>query len=139
MARADIEPIVGEGAHGTITFTRTPRGMYLEIEMSGLSPGEHMFHVHEYGDCDSDDLLSAGPHFSPLSLEVGDADKDHALMYLWHLGYLAADRDGAAKLARIEPFRTFEGTNSILGRSVVVHDIDSGPRIACGIIGAVEP
>lgn len=138
MARADLAPKPGETARGTITFTPTPRGMYMEIEMWGLSPGEHMFHVHEYGTCTGASLADAGPHFSPLSLQLGAADRDPALMHLWHLGFLQADDRGYAKLTRIEPHRTFEGTNSILGRSVVVHDLNMGPRISCGIIGAVK-
>jgi Cu-Zn family superoxide dismutase len=64
------------------------------------------------------------------------------------MGNIEAGANGKAHLEYIDSHMSFEGTNSILGRSVIVHanqdDMktqptgNAGPRIACGVIGLAK-
>jgi superoxide dismutase, Cu-Zn family len=63
---------------GTITIKEGKEGVTLEPKLTGLTPGEHGFHVHEKPSCDVADKdgkpaagQAAGPHFDP------DATKAH--------------------------------------------------------------
>ena len=42
----------------------------------GLTPGEHGFHIHEFGDL-SNGCESAGAHYNPDDVDHGDLDKGH--------------------------------------------------------------
>lgn len=59
--------IVGEGVRGVVHFTQEAEGKETNIkgEISGLSPGQHGFHVHEWGD-NTNGCISAGPHYNPF-------------------------------------------------------------------------
>ena len=56
---------------GEIRAVDTPAGVQFEPDLSGLSPGDHGFHLHEHGDCGpSGDQkhgagLAAGGHWDP--------------------------------------------------------------------------
>jgi Cu-Zn family superoxide dismutase len=36
---------------GTVTFTQGDGYVEIQADVSGLTPGKHGFHVHEFGDC----------------------------------------------------------------------------------------
>jgi Cu-Zn family superoxide dismutase len=69
----------GAGAKaGTVTLRQGKDGVELAIDLSGLTPGEHGFHLHEKGSCDPADKdgkktagQAAGAHWDP------DATKAH--------------------------------------------------------------
>jgi Cu-Zn family superoxide dismutase len=69
----------GVGAKaGTVTIRQGKGGVELVVDLSGLTPGEHGFHMHEKGSCEPADKdgkktagQSAGPHWDP------DATKAH--------------------------------------------------------------
>src|SRR5262249_52533041 len=71
-AIAVLHPTKGSNAHGTVTFTKVADGVKIHAHISGLTPGKHGFHVHEFGDCSSPDAKSAGGHFNPEKLDHGD-------------------------------------------------------------------
>src|SRR5215472_1879620 len=84
----------GHKAHGTIWFT--PEGDEIEIsgEITGLTPGLHAFHVHDFGDCSAPDAMSAGAHFNPDNKPHGDI---HAReRHVGDLGNIKADGTGKA-------------------------------------------
>jgi Cu-Zn family superoxide dismutase len=133
----------GPQVKGTISFTKAPDGIKVEGEITGLTPGKHGFHVHEFGDVTSQDGTSAGGHFNPSSAPHGapDSDKRHA----GDFGNVEADQTGTAKISFVDKQISFEGPTSILGRGLVVHakadDLktqpsgDAGDRVAVGVIG----
>jgi len=115
-------------------------------DITGLTPGKHAFHIHEFGDCSAADAASAGSHFNPMKKQHGapDAAERHA----GDLGNIEADKTGKAHLELKDNMLMFSGENSILGRAVIVHEkVDdwsqptgnAGGRVACGVIGVAKP
>ena len=51
---------------GTVSFTQTKSGMLrIVVEMTGIPAGQHGFHVHEKGACDTaSKFATAGAHYS---------------------------------------------------------------------------
>lgn len=146
-AIAVIHPTEGNQVHGTVTFTKKKGGVHVVAELNGLAPGAHGFHVHAFGDCSANDGTSAGVHFNPTSMPHAGpaAEKRHA----GDLGNITADESGVAKLDVLDSHLRLEGTDSIIGRSVIVHakadDLTSQPsgnagaRVGCGVIGVAQP
>jgi Cu-Zn family superoxide dismutase len=142
-----LHPTEGNDVLGVVHFYDTPEGVRVVAEVQGLTPGEHGFHVHEFGDCSAPDATSAGGHFNPDNTPHG-APTD-ATRHVGDLGNLSADDAGAAQFQWTDSLLAFHGPHSILGRGVIVHagedDYTSqpsgaaGPRVACGVIGIAMP
>src|SRR5262245_48603578 len=64
-AVAQLRPAKDGKVEGTVTFASTPSGLKVTGRITGLTPGTHGFHVHEFGDCSAADFASAGGHFNP--------------------------------------------------------------------------
>src|SRR5437764_11602144 len=64
-AIAVLHPTAGSKVSGTVTFTEVADGVQVQAEITGLTPGNHGFHIHEFGDCSAPDATSAGAHFNP--------------------------------------------------------------------------
>lgn len=57
---------------GSVTLAQGREGLTIVGEISGMTPGEHGFHVHETGDCDgTSGFESAGGHFNPTDHQHG--------------------------------------------------------------------
>jgi Cu-Zn family superoxide dismutase len=131
---------------GTITFTVTGTKMHVYGEISGLTPGEHGFHVHEYGVWNEDGMATGG-HFNPTG--EAHAGHDSPRRHVGDMGNVKADENGVAKVDLEDELMSFEGANSILGRGLVVHEKaddlktapsgNAGGRLAVGIIGVAKP
>src|SRR5439155_9765974 len=96
-AIAVLHPIGGGSkVSGTVTFTEVADGVQVHAEIAGLAPGNHGFHVHEFGDCTAADGSSAGGHFNPTNQPHAGPDAD--ARHVGDMGNIEADASGAAKL-----------------------------------------
>jgi Cu/Zn superoxide dismutase len=146
-AVAVLHPTAGNKVSGTVTFTEVADGVQVRAEISGLIPGNHGFHVHEFGDCSAADAASAGAHFNPT--HKPHAGPDAAERHEGDMGNVQADASGKAKLEYVDhQISLTNDQRSVIGRSVVVHakadDLksqpagDSGARVACSVIGRAK-
>jgi hypothetical protein len=71
MAVCEVHPLGDSDVKGTVTFTEVQDGVRVHAELTGLKPGEHGFHVHQYGDCTAADGKCAGGHFNPTGAPHG--------------------------------------------------------------------
>lgn len=143
-ASAKIGPTTHGNVEGTITFSAGDDGpgMRIGVELEGLEPGLHGFHVHETGDCSADDASSAGGHFDPYGHDHGSPDS--AEKHVGDLGNLEADADGRVATNLTVRGLAFSGPASILQKAIVIHrgqdDLasqpagDAGIRVGCGVI-----
>ena len=142
-AVATVLPLGAGTARGTVRFTQLDHGVEIKAEITGLTPGAHGFHIHEYGDCSAADGSSAGGHFNPEGKAHGGPgmEMSHAGDY----GNMTADASGHAALTLVSRRITLDqGPTGALGRSVIVHEKtddlasqpagNAGPRIGCGVI-----
>jgi len=145
-ATAVMNPTEGSKVQGVAHFAKDGEGVRITVNIEGLSPGPHGFHIHEFGDCTSPDASSAGGHFNPTGMPHGGPNAE--MHHVGDLGNLVADSNGLAKLEVTNNVLSFEGLNSVIGRSVIVHaqadDLKtqpagaSGARVACGVIGIAK-
>ena len=142
-----IIPLGKSKVHGTVYFTQKGDTVHVKGKISGLTPGKHGFHVHEFGDLsDMQKGLSTGGHFNPEGLPHGGrkADKRH----VGDLGNVTADDKGVATLDFTDKLISLHGKHSILGRGLIVHEKeddemtqptgDAGGRVGGGVIGAAN-
>jgi len=130
---------------GAATFTVTPSGVLISLDLTAVPPGEHGFHVHTIGKCEPPDFKSAGPHFNPDQTKHGfmTPEGPHA----GDLPNLHVPADGKLQVEVLEPNVTLSGEAPLLdadGSALVIHagadDYktdpagNSGNRIACGVI-----
>jgi superoxide dismutase, Cu-Zn family len=146
-AIAVLHPTAGNSVAGVVTFTKSGEEVKVVADISGLAPGKHGFHIHEFGDCSSSDGNSAGGHFNPMHKAHGapDASDRHA----GDLGNIEAEASGKAHLEWSDRVIKLSGSDSIVGHAVIVHDkVDdlktqptgnAGDRLACGVIGVAKP
>lgn len=136
----------GDGSpSGTLTFNQGDSGtVTIHASIENAPPGEHGLHIHEVGDCSSEDFKSAGGHFNPG--DVPHAGPMDAERHGGDLGNITIGEDGTGHLELTSDIITLaEGEpNSVIGRGVILHakadDLVSQPtgaaggRIACGVI-----
>uniref|UniRef100_A0A6B0UYH1 Superoxide dismutase [Cu-Zn] n=1 Tax=Ixodes ricinus TaxID=34613 RepID=A0A6B0UYH1_IXORI len=104
---------------GFVRFVQTSNwSVEVTVNVTGLPPGSHGFHVHRFGDI-TKGCASAGGHFNPLSMYHGGPDS--VVRHVGDLGNIVADSDGVVVLCRNYYNLTLHGTHSILGRSIVIH------------------
>ena len=143
-ASARLESRSNSHVTGTAFFSQKDGEVQLVLELTGLTPGEHAFHIHEKGDCSAEDASSAGGHWNPTAENHGKWGT-----HPFHRGDVAnltADASGKASLTFSTSLWSIGGdpTRDIVGHAIVVHakkdDFttqptgDAGGRIACGVI-----
>jgi Cu-Zn family superoxide dismutase len=137
-----LAPTEGSTVRGTVSFTDTGDGIKVVADLTGLTPGLHGFHIHEFGDCSAPDGSSAGGHFNPNDQPHGplmDANS-HA----GDMGNILADSAGNSHMEFIDKMMTLNGEKSIINKGLIVHKNEddlktqptgnAGPREACGTI-----
>ena len=113
--------------------------------ITGLKPGLHGFHIHEFGDM-SDGCKSMGGHYNPDGVNHGNLDEGH----VGDLGNITADEKGNASFSIKAERVDLIGERSVVGRGFVVHSDEddlgkggdeeslktgnAGDRLACGVI-----
>jgi len=144
QASATIEPKSGSQLSGTAEFVFGHGQITLKLDLEGAPAGLHAAHLHEIGDCSSDDGTSAGGHWNPMHADHGQWGTDP--FHLGDIGNITVGEDGRGSLMMTTDLWTIDSgePNDILGRSIVIHaDVDdfvtqptgaAGGRIGCGVI-----
>src|SRR4051812_28833679 len=112
-AIAVLQSASGSKVAGTVTFTKNGDTLQVVADITGLTPGKHGFHIHEFGDCSAPDAASAGSHFNPMKKPHGAPDASDR--HMGDLGNLEADSSGKAHLELKETMLKLSGENSIMG------------------------
>lgn len=143
-AKSILHPTQGNKVTGTVTFTAVDGGVRVLADLEGLTPGDHGFHIHEFGDCSAPDATSAGGHYNPTKKQHGGPDS--AERHVGDLGNIKADATGKGHYDRVDKVIELKGAYNIVGHSVIVHakaddfvtqpSGNSGSRVACGVIVA---
>lgn len=144
MAEAVVKAASGSKVEGVVHFMAKGESLTVHAKLSGLTPGDHGFHVHETGDCSAPDAKSAGGHFNPGHVDHGaPTDEAH---HGGDLGNIKADDSGVAEVTMTIGSLSLDpkADNSVIGKAVIVHggadDLKSqpsgaaGPRVACGVV-----
>lgn len=143
MGLAVLVPTAGNKVRGQLKLMQVGDDLQITGKVRNLTPGEHGFHIHEYGDLRANDGTSAGGHFNPFGHEHGGPGE---MSHVGDFGNITANEEGVADVnvtAKDTPLML------VLGRSFVVHagrdDLksqpsgDAGPRVAVGVIGVGNP
>ena len=121
------------------------QGTVIVGKITGLAPGKHGFHIHEFGDL-TNGCESAGGHYNPDDASHGGLEEGH----VGDLENVIANTDGVADFTIIAKRVDLIGERSVVGRSIVVHSDEddlgkggddeslktgnAGKRLACGVI-----
>ena len=151
-AKADVHLVSAGGTGdeiGTVTFTDTPNGLQVDVDLHDLPQGEHGFHIHQNASCepaiDKDGIkkaaLAAGGHYDPdhTGKHLGPDNVGHK----GDLPVLNVAQDGTVKTTFfVQNLTAAEAKN----HSIMIHaggdnyaDTPQplgggGARIACGVI-----
>jgi superoxide dismutase, Cu-Zn family len=127
---------------GTATVAAADGGSKLTVNVTGLKPGKHGFHLHAVGKCDAPDFKSAGPHYNPTHKKHGQQNPEGA--HAGDLPNLEVGADGkgtatiTAKDVKIADLVAGEGTALVIHADPDDGKTDpagsSGARIACGVV-----
>ncbi|XP_062013938.1 superoxide dismutase [Cu-Zn], chloroplastic [Rosa rugosa] len=134
---------------GVATLTQEDDGpTTVNVRITGLAPGPHGFHLHEFGDT-TNGCISTGPHFNPKNLTHGAPEDE--VRHAGDLGNIIANADGVAEATIMDSQIPLTGPNAVIGRALVVHELEddlgkgghelslstgnAGGRLACGVVG----
>ncbi|CAA2986823.1 superoxide dismutase [Cu-Zn], chloroplastic [Olea europaea subsp. europaea] len=134
---------------GVVTLNQEADGpTTVKVRVTGLTPGKHGFHLHEFGDT-TNGCISTGAHFNPNGLTHGAPEDE--VRHAGDLGNIVADTNGVAEATIVDNQIPLSGPNSVVGRAFVVHELEddlgkgghelslstgnAGGRLACGVVG----
>ena len=144
VAQCDLQH--SDTVKGTILLMQGPgTPTLIKGSISGLTPGKHGFHIHEFGDM-SDGCKSMGAHYNPDGVDHGDLEKGH----VGDLENIVANESGVATFSITAKRVDLLGDRSVIGRGLVIHEDEddlgkggdaeslktgnAGERLACGVI-----
>ena len=148
MANTQLKDASGK-AVGDVDLMQTPAGVLIKLQIKGLTPGEHAFHVHAVGKCEAP-FTSAGGHYDPGPAGNPDPDANHPY-HMGDLPNLTVGADGKGQLdATTTRVTISDGPLTLLdadGSAIIIHGnpdqgitgesksgVSGGPRVACGVI-----
>jgi Cu-Zn family superoxide dismutase len=135
---------------GVITITEGPSGAVFSLDLHGLPPGPHGFHVHANPSCAPGEkdgkpvpAGGAGSHLDPAmtGMHMGPDGMGH----LGDLPFVTVDADGVAKGELTAP--RIKTLDALKGHALMIHAGGDnyadqpaplgggGARLACGVIG----
>lgn len=131
---------------GFATLTETDDGVKVELDLKGLPPGKHAFHIHEKGECAAPSFESSGAHYNPTGKAHGKKAKKGK--HAGDFDNIEVSKDGTLEVERRAKRVTLAAGNSSLrkagGTALVIHEKpddyksqpsgNAGARIACGVI-----
>lgn len=121
-------------------------GVWIQVQVDGLSPGVHAVHIHSVGTCSPPDFMTAGDHFNPDTRKHGFLNPEGP-----HAGDLPNMIVAANGRARYETanlrITLGPGPNSLFdpnGSALVIHAANddnvtdpagnAGARLVCGVV-----
>jgi Cu-Zn family superoxide dismutase len=144
-AKATLKDAQGKTL-GEATLRESPAGVLVKLDLQGVPPGTHAFHIHTVGKCDAPDFMSAGGHFNPATMK-------HGLMatggpHAGDMPNLFVPADGKLSVEVLDPNVTLAaGPKSIFdadGSALMLHATaddytsdpagNAGARIGCGVV-----
>ena len=89
-----MNPDGDSGVKGLVKLVQQPGGATkITAEITGLAPGQHGFHIHQYGNL-TEGCKTAGPHYNPHGKTHGGPDLEER--HVGDLGNVVAGEDGKA-------------------------------------------
>ncbi|MDA8446751.1 superoxide dismutase family protein [Paracidovorax valerianellae] len=140
---------------GNAVLTDTAAGVEVAIQVQGLAPGQHGFHIHANGACapgpdaatgQTVAFGAAGGHFDPgMSKKHGRPGQSAHEAHAGELPNIPVGDDGRGSVRYVNSNITLTpGKASVVGRALVVHEKEddyttnpagnSGGRLLCGVI-----
>ena len=144
IIKKTIKPVNNSSISGTITFTQDSDSVSLEAHVFGLEPGTKAIHIHEFGDCSSDDGLSTGGHWNPTDENHGKWGNSSGF-HLGDIGNFEIDNigHGMVKFSTDLWCIKCNEEKDLLNKAVIIHngidDFNSQPSGAAGMrLGCME-
>jgi len=146
MKHIDIKDAKGASIGMAMISAAKDGGISIDLDVKGLTPGEHAIHIHSVAKCEGPGFTTAGPHFNPATKKHGlqSPEGPHA----GDMMNFTVAANGTAKATVTNKAVTMaDGANSIYangGTALMIHatadDMKTDPggaagdRIACGVI-----
>ena len=144
-AKATLKDAQGKTL-GEATLRESSAGVLVKLDLQGVMPGTHAFHIHTVGKCDAPDFMTAGGHFNPATTKHGllATGGPHA----GDMPNLFVPADGKLSVEVLDtnvtlaagPKSVFDADGSALMLHATADDYTSDPagnagaRIACGVV-----
>lgn len=138
-----------QGSYCTFFQENSKAPVKINVHVANLTPGKHGFHIHEKGNLLKSDCTECGGHWNPTNKQHGGLKDSNS--HAGDLGNISANDLGQVNTHLSTNKITLFGKNSILGRSIIVHNDEddlgkgdhddslttghAGKRLDCAIIG----
>ena len=146
MKHVDLKDAKGNSVGMAMISAAKGGGVSIDLDVHGLTPGEHALHFHAVPKCEGPDFTSATGHFNPMNKKHGMQNPEGA--HAGDMNNFTVDAKGNAKTTITNKNVTMGSEpNSIYangGTALMIHAAaddmktdpagNAGARIACGTI-----